>query len=492
MDRLASTLLAFPPGANLISLSNDAAYDSSIKIHMNNLSRLLNDYNSELVAHGHQLLQLLNPAVNSLSYLTVLHALILPSPGVVSSVPSALVLENLVVFLLSFDARQCRYARAHLQDVLAAAGNNQHLPSSVAVEVLATAILNLDPTGSILTSSHILLAKLAYNTNNIDPALKVIDKNIVFYPGMANYSEPKYLCDLTLSPPAYISRETSLTSSLKTSSVLEYDLLCGMMYCSRRDWAKAHAAFERVVTYPSRDGGTSKIMVEAYKKWVLVSLLSKGRLGETPSYTATAATKLYGTLGKPYTAVAALFVTDNGQALKAEVEQNAQLWPEDGNLGLIQEVQAAYQKWRVLGLQQIYTKVSLSEIREQTTSAETGVRLEKDEDIETLIQNMVISGMLKGVIEKNDDGTTFLTFLPPSTQLSEHEYAKELTAAAERLKRLHPIFKASNERLGTSKDYIKHVIKEAKQRERNEQDQAGSFDAHVDDEDLMGGIVATG
>ncbi|KAI1208688.1 uncharacterized protein F4807DRAFT_452292 [Annulohypoxylon truncatum] len=490
MDKIASTLLAFPPGANLNCFGDNASYNANVKTHVTNLSKLLQDRNADMIIHGPDLLELLDPAINSLSYLAVLHTLVIP--GVAASAPRDLILEKLVLFLVTFDARQCRYARSHLHDIFFAAGNGQYLPPSAAVEALATAILRLDPTGSLLTTSHILLAKLAYNTDNIEPALPVIDKNIVFFPGMANYGEPKYLCDLTLPPPVYLSRETGLTGVLKSSLVLEYDLLRGMMYCSRRDWAKAYDAFERVVAFPTREGGTSKIMAEAYKKWMLVSLLSKGKLVDPPPYTGAAANKLYGSLGKPYQAVAMLFVTDDVQALKTEVEKNNQLWSEDGNTGLVQEVLAAYQKWRVLGLERIYSKISLPEIRQQTTSAETGKVLENDEDVETLIQNMIISGMLNGVVEKNDDGTNFLTFLSPSTLLSEEDFASELASTALRLKQLHSFFKLTRERLGTSKEYIKHIIKEEKRAEKNEPDPTLGFDAQVDDEDLMGGIVATG
>jgi COP9 signalosome complex subunit 3 len=359
----------------------------------------------------------------------------------------------------------------------------------VAVETLAAGILTLDPTGSMLTSSHILLAKLAYNTNHVDLALPIIDKNIVFFPGMSNYADSTILADTSLSPSAYISRETGLTAQLKPASILEYDLLCGMSFCSRREWAKAHDAFERAVTFPTRDGGTSKIMVEAYKKWVLINLLWKGKQAELPSYTGTGASKQYSTLGKPYTNIANQFVSDNTSGLREEAENNGHIWLEDGNTGLVQEVLAAYQKWQILRLQRIYSKISIPEIRQLTSSAETGQALEKNEDVETLIQNMIISGMLRGVIEKNDDGTAFLTFLAPSSILSEHDFAKELAHTAHRLKQLQPVFKATNERLGTSKDYIKHLIRESK-RDKTE-DAAAGFQTTVDDEDLMGGVIST-
>lgn len=362
----------------------------------------------------------------------------------------------------------------------------------MAVEVVSAAILKIDPTGSMFTSTHLQLIKLAYSTNNIEPAMRVIEKNIVFYPGMANWKRPTMLCDMTLSPSVYIHKETGLTSHVKAAAVLEYDLLSGMMFCSKREWDKAHAAFERIVTFPTREGGCSKIMAEAYKKWVLVSLLSKGRAIPLPTYTGPAAAKAYQTLGKPYKQVASLFDTTNAEELRSEVEKASQIWQDDQNVGLMKEVLSAYQEWQIKNLQNVFSKISIPEIRQQTKSAQTGANLNSDADIEALIQNMIISNSLKGVMEKNDDGTVFLTFLPASTVLSEAEYAQELTKTAVQLKALEPIFKATNERLGTSREYIKHLIKEQKRAsDKNELDPTMGFESHVDDEDLMGGVTST-
>ncbi|KAI0179131.1 hypothetical protein GGR52DRAFT_535017 [Hypoxylon sp. FL1284] len=486
MERLAPTLLAIPPG----DIVSNADYHHATKQLSAKLSKLSRDHSEEIVANAISLLDLLDPSVHSLSYLVILNTT-LKSTVTASATPDEL-LEKLTLFLLTFDARQCRYAGNHLQELLALVGGNQVLPPSVAVNLLAQAILKIDPTGSMLTTTHIHLARLAYTTNNIDAALPVITRDIVFFPDMANTAAPINLCDLTLPPPEYISRETGLTGSLRPSQVMEYDLFCGMMYCSRREWAKACAAYERVISFPTREGGVSKIMTDCYKRWVLLSLLTTGKLGELRSHASAPPTKVYGSLAKPYTSLAVLFVADDARALKEEVEKNTSVWAEDLNTGLVREVLAAYQQWRVLGLEQIYSKVSLSEIRRQTTSAETGAPLEKDEDVEMLLQNMIIEGMLSGVIEKNDDGTTFLTFLSPSMRLSEQDVARELAGSATRLSQLRPLFKATRNRLGTSHEYIRHMVLQEKRTDKADTQMAMAFDTQVDDEDLMGGIIPTG
>ncbi|KAK8050632.1 hypothetical protein PG994_012362 [Apiospora phragmitis] len=465
MDQALATCLAFPPEQQV--LQDDAAYDQAIQAHLLKLTKLLKDPPVPLGQYGGQLLELIDPDLNSLSYVAVLHSLLLPN--LVG--PREFILDKLVRFLLGFDPRQLRYAGSHLLEIMTAVCSGSLLPPSVAVEVVSAAILKIDPTGSMFISTHLQLVKLAYSTNNIEPALKVVEKNIVFYPGMANWKRPTMLCDMTLSPSVYIHKETGLTNHVKAASVLD------------ENGEKAHAAFERVVTFSTREGGCSKIMAEAYKKWVLVSLLFQGQGHTLPQYAGPAAAKAYQTLGKPYKDVASLFDTTNAEELRSEVQKSSQIWQDDQNVGLMKEIK---------NLQKVFSKISIAEIRQQTKSAQTGTNLNSDDDIEALIQNMIISNSLKGVMEKNDDGTVFLTFLPSSTVLSEAEYAQELAKTAVQLKALEPIFKATNERLGTSREYIKHLVKEQKRAaDKSELDPTMGFESHVDDEDLMGGVTST-
>jgi COP9 signalosome complex subunit 3 len=361
----------------------------------------------------------------------------------------------------------------------------------IAAEALANAIIGLDPTGSMLTSTHYQLVKLAYETECIQPALQVLDKTIVYYPGMTGIAEPRYPCDMSLPPPAYISKFTGFTSLLKSQDVLEYDLLCGLMYSSLKYWDKAFAAFQRVITYPTRDSGVSKIMAEAYKKWVLVGLLLDGKNPSFPPYASNNANKVYTTLAKPYTEIARLFGTTNAEQLKAEAEKHELTWQEDSNVGFIREVLAAYQKWQIIRLADVYSKISISEIRSQTNSGETGTTLETDQEVEELVRSMIQTNMLRGALEPAEGSRpTCLAFLPPADQLSEAEFAQAIATSLQRIQSLQAIFKSTNERLATSKDYVKHVIKEQKrQREGDGRDPGLGFDAQIEDEDLMTGIL---
>lgn len=353
----------------------------------------------------------------------------------------------------------------------------------------------------MLTSHHLSLVRLAYDNNVPDPAFQVTDKQIVYFPGMSrdqgsgnrtDTAIQKPLCDLSLPPTGYIMVETGLTTAVTVDQVLQYDLTCGLLYCSNRQWVKARAAFERVITHPTRDGGVSKIMTEAFNKWVLVSLLVNGRTPTVPATTGSNASKTFETTAKPYLSIAAHFDTMIATSLKALVEANSAVWANDRNNGLVQEVLAAHQKWQIIDLRRIYAKVSLAELRQQTCSAETGDLLPSDNDVEALVQGMISSGMLNGVIEKPADKPPYLKYLSESGDLSEKQYQREIAGIFGRMKDLESIYKATSARLSTNPFYVKQHIRESQREKELGHNKASAFEATVDDEDLMTGVSEGG
>lgn len=124
MEHCAAVCLAFPPEVPLL---DDPGYDKAIKNHLSKLVKLLQDPSNPLLTHGTKLLELVDPAVNSLSYLAIIHTLLIP--GVVG--PREVLLEKVAVFLASFDARQVRYGGSHLLEILSLVGNGQLLPVSL-------------------------------------------------------------------------------------------------------------------------------------------------------------------------------------------------------------------------------------------------------------------------------------------------------------------------------------------------------------------------
>lgn len=461
---------------------------------------------------GHQHV---DPAFNSISYLYLLQ-IIYSQHTKKSELPQDL-LECTVKYLLTFDHIQIRYAGLEFSQLLAMLEEHEIFPPTVTVEVLTGALLRLHPAGSLLTSHHLPLLKIAYHTDNVPSILPLITKNIVFYPGMRGPAETRPLCDKRLPPHSYISIESGLTTRLPAAYVQEYDLLCGLAHLSQRDYASASAAFERVFTFPSRDMGCSKAMSIAYNKWILVGLFLEGKLRTTPASVNSAVAKNLATLGRPYAGLAKAFekpASENG-AVEVKVEYDAQppsFWAEEQNAGLVTEVLLHYERHHVLRLREIYSKIGLEDIRLLIHSVQAGGPLADAGQVEVLVRDMISNGILRGEITKPagsapGDGQGYLAFLPDETEdLAETQFAAEMAATAARLAALEPVLKATNERLGTSRDYVRHLIKE--QKSAKEAAAAGGaggggsssqsamnkddfgFDSQIEDEDLMTGVLA--
>ncbi len=95
-----------------------------------------------------------------------------------------------------------------------------------------------------------------------------------------------YLGSKHESSSTYITQESGLSAKLDYRDHLQYFLFGAMLYMGLKEWKKALLFLEIAMTSPVTNNA-SKIQVEAYKKWVLVSLLYKGSVSGIslrPSY----------------------------------------------------------------------------------------------------------------------------------------------------------------------------------------------------------------
>ena len=375
----------------------------------------------------------------------------------------------------------------------------------------------------MLTSNHLTLAKLAYHTNNAAAALPVLGKDIVFFPGAAHHRESERLCSRSLAAPWYISKDTGLTLPLKSAQVLEYDYTVGMLHLSVRDWAAARAAFARVVSYPIRDSGVSKIAVEAHKFWVLTGLLLHGRTANMPAQTATAVSRVASSTNKLYLQIADHFQSSSAQALHLEVALAQEVFTADGTASLVREVVSAHPKWQIARLRDVYVTISIAAIRATLQrapnnkapaaagpaagpaagqEAQDDVAGFSEAEVTALIQDMIASGMIKAALRpaqavsasagqptaiEVDGGQpqlqpgAYLEFLPEEEDMSEAEFAQRLAAIKTRMQDLQTLQRTTDEHLTLDRDYVRSVVR-AKIIDKERQG----------DDDLGGGMMGFG
>jgi COP9 signalosome complex subunit 3 len=74
-----------------------------------------------------------------------------------------------------------------------------------------------------------------------------------------------------------VTDASGLSSKISYRDYLQYFLYGGMVYMALRDWRKALHFLGVVVSAPVASS-VSLVMVDAYKKWVLVGLLEHGKV----------------------------------------------------------------------------------------------------------------------------------------------------------------------------------------------------------------------
>ncbi|KAF5982497.1 signalosome complex subunit 3 COP9 [Fusarium coicis] len=489
MDTVAAVLAAFAP--TQAAAHSVKKYDAAIRDHVAAVTSLFANQREVISANASQILRDIDPSTDSITFQAILLLSLQTSNPAHGSERSTL-LDETLRFLLNFNPLQIRYVGSDFRKLLEYIASGTLFTTRVTVEALAAAILRLDPTGSMFTSTHLTLVKIAYSTSWIEPALKVLDCDLTFYPGMAGQKDARLLCDSSLHPASFISVDTGLTGDVKSSAVLEYNHLTAQCYMSRRDWTKAYRALERVITHPAKDKGVSKVMDEAYKRWLLVGLLKDGKEPSIPSYTSTVAKNTFSTLSTPYKNITTWFTTTDAAQLKAEIEANRQVWEEDGTSSLVAEVVAVYPKWQIINLRDIYVRASISQVRLSTLSAETGEILTDDDATTRLVQDMIDSGLLKGELQRgNNDGELYLHFHDDNEEMTEANFAQQIAQRYHNIESLGSQYKVANERLGNSKEYVKHAVREQKRADKDPTDPGLGFDSLIEDEDLMTGITPT-
>lgn len=360
------------------------------------------------------------------------------------------------------------------------------------MKLASNALLRLDPSGTVFTSIHVPLLRLAAETATYEPVLSLIDCDITAFPQGGGRKENAVLCNKDLGPTFYLNHTTGLTDLVKVASVLEYNALRGLIYTSQRNWTKSRDAFELVITHPAKDRGISKIMTDAHKRWVLVSLLSDGKAPRLPATVSQSAKVSYSALSTLYMEVATLFDTNNVSKLREVYNGNQITWQEDGNLTLLNEVMTSYQQWQIINLRDVYSQVPVSTVQSLTLSAETGEPLGSATHVVAFIQEMIDNGILNGHLELgSDDDDTYLVFDEKGVILDEREFAAQIATSHQRIEALSARYKATNEILSGSKEYIKYLIREQKRAaEKDGHDQGIGVDG-AEEEDLMTGIMSS-
>lgn len=145
-------------------------------------------------------------------------------------------------------------------------------------------MLRLDPSCAVFTSTHLLLVRLCLRARAYSCALPVLDKHICHLPTLTgrahSNSSQSHPCATHDSSLSFMTDTSGLSSRLSYRDYLQYFLCGGMVYMALKRWHQAFHFLGIVICLPTA-GSISKVMVEAYKKFILVGLLEQGKVSDS-------------------------------------------------------------------------------------------------------------------------------------------------------------------------------------------------------------------
>lgn len=356
------------------------------------------------------------------------------------------------------------------------------------IQILHGVILRLDPTSSTLTPAHYSFIRLCIRARAFAEGADILARPIVSIPfdgDKASQSRSyKYLCSYQESSATYLTSQTGLNVRWTYRQYLEYFLMGGMVYMALRQFSKAQFYLEVVLTAPtSSPTATSLVQVEAYKKWVLLSLLIKGRSIPPPRGIGNGTLKNIRALSKPYDCLVDAFKSNNLAHLRAEIDAGQKYWQDDNNMGLVIEVFFAFRKFQVQKLGNTFAALPIAEVARRTSPDPHDLN-----ETTTYITSLIAAGDLNAVLSASQStGQPNLRFLAtPASTKSEPRIEQSLSHHRAELQSLLRAVSNNDHRLEISKEYIDMLKKLKKAKDAGVQSD-GSRPAAFDDvdEDMM-------
>jgi COP9 signalosome complex subunit 3 len=308
------------------------------------------------------LLELLDPSINSIPYLKCLSDAV-QTLGKQDAERAEVLFNQACIFFASFDPVPMRYVGDMWHDLWVWTHLYMQANRLLDQRILSTALLRLDPSAATFTTLHLRFVRQCLAAGTPSQALPILDQSSFAYPQTLPKNVPAepLTTDYDLSN-AFIHSDSGFTEKINPEHVLEYYLLGAHVYIGTRNHQRARLFLEHVILHPTQHNTASTLQVEAYKKWLLIGLLSEGKKFPYPSTLPTAVWKSLDAAGIAYVALVNNFQNRDTLKYQAELEVGAQIWNEDGNLGLVTEAGRSLVRYCVADLQKTYAALPVAKV----------------------------------------------------------------------------------------------------------------------------------
>ncbi|KAI4350543.1 hypothetical protein L6164_004990 [Bauhinia variegata] len=224
----------------------------------------------------------------------------------------------------------------------------------------------------------------------------------------------------------------------------------GMICIGQKRYEKALELLHNVVTAPMPT--INAIAVEAYKKYILVSLIHHGQFSiSLPKYASSVAQRnLKNFCQEPYIELANSYSTGKIAELEAYVKTNTEKFETDNNLGLVKQVVSSMYKRNIQRLTQTYLTLSLQDI------ANT-VQLNSPKEAEMHVLQMIQDGQIYATINQKDG---MVRFLEDPEQYKTCAMIEQIDSSIQRMMALSRKITAMDEQISCDQLYLSKAGRE--------------------------------
>ncbi|KAJ6123233.1 hypothetical protein N7512_005698 [Penicillium capsulatum] len=445
---------------------SDNELDHRLHEHVAILRKLITTKALDQIAQDETLFDYFDPSRDSVTYLLLLRLrlqILRETTGravPVDLLPGGRLWLRAAYFLDAFDRAQVCFAGQEFRYLIELVAEASQTPI-LSVLLIRNALLRLDPSCAMLTSIHLLLIRLCLHAKAYTCALPVLDQNISHLPIPNKRPTPKSTSkDGTGngSNSPLVSEIPGISANISSMDYLRYFLYGGMVYMALKEWRKASHFLGIVISMPTA-GSISMIMIEAYKKWVLVGLLQKGQLPPPPKITSSQVVKAYQSLAKPYVSLAQAFESGDVKRFDAEVDAARETWSNDNNMGLVSQLQRAFTTHAVMRIKSTFSALTLAELAQQAPSLP-----QNENATESAVASLIMSGAIHATLvhPPRHTGPTMLRFPTTSGSSSlsrELSMQTQFRGEKQTLEKLMNSLRQSNHSLGLSDEVVDSMQK---------------------------------
>lgn len=224
-----------------------------------------------------------------------------------------------------------------------------------------------------LTSVHADLLQLSLASKNFTLALDVLERDI-----------------LDIHKPA--------KGAFDAKYALAYFYYAGCVCAALKLYDEALFHLEQALTLPAT--AFSQIMIEAYKKFVLISLIGKARVLALPKYTSRLVLNHIKQLCSMYHDVAVAYTSGDADKLASLCAKYADVFALDKNTGLVKQLQQSFYKRNIQTLTKTFITLSLADMAHK-------VKLASAKQAESLMLDMIRNREIFATISQKDGMVSF-------------------------------------------------------------------------------------